>query len=117
MRALIILPKTSRYSPSKVGDFRWNDEHQAHLWGGRALELEEFNTISKRIFYDRREEIANFDLPPYVQLVEDEQCSDVGVQCSAKADLKTEPLKTENSPKILKRKKAPLVPIPDLLAT
>lgn len=104
MKALIILPKTSRYSPAKVGDFRWNDEHQAHLWGGRALEMEEFNSVSKRIFYERRDEIANFDLPPYVQMVEENPGELI-------------PESTEKSPKILRRKKAPLVPIPDLLAS
>lgn len=71
MKALIILPKTSRYSPAKIGNFRWNDEYGFHLWDGRALEIEEFNRISKRIFFERREEIINFDLPPYVQLVEE----------------------------------------------
>lgn len=69
MKALIILPKTSRYSPSKLGNFLWNDEHQAHLYGGKPLDMEEFNAISKRIFFERRDEIEDFDLPPYVQMI------------------------------------------------
>ncbi|MEI7532855.1 MAG: hypothetical protein WCK57_00665 [Verrucomicrobiae bacterium] len=70
IKALIILPKTSRYSPAKVGNFLWSDEHQAHLWDGRALDLEEFNRVSKDIFYDNRRKIEFFDLPPYVQLID-----------------------------------------------
>lgn len=102
IKALIILPKTSRYSPSKVGNFLWSESHQAHLWGGRALEMDEFNKVSKQIFYSRRDEIANFDLPPYVQLVQ-EKC-EMG---NAKCEIPEKP-----KPK-LKRKTA-LIPIPDL---
>ncbi len=99
MKSLIILPKTSKYSPAKVGNFIWNEEHQAHLYHGRPLEMAEFNEISKRIFYLRRDEIANFDLPPYVQMVEEKPES---------GNLRPESIK----PKL--KRKTPLIPLPDL---
>ena len=70
IQALIILPKTSRYSPAKVGNFVWNETFQAHLYNGRPLDMAEFNEISNRIFFARRHEIEHYDLPPYVQLVD-----------------------------------------------
>jgi hypothetical protein len=96
MKALIILPKTSKYSPAKVGNFIWNEEFQAHLYHGRPLDMAEFNEISKRIFYLRRDEIANFDLPPYVQMVEEKTTSPTGPRL----------------PKL--KRKTPLIPLPDL---
>lgn len=70
IKALIILPTGSRFSPARVGEFLFNSEHQAHIWAGRPLDMDEFNAISRRIFYERRDDIEVFDLPPYVQLVE-----------------------------------------------
>jgi hypothetical protein len=110
IKALIILPKTSRYSPSKVGNFLWSESHQAHLWGGRALEMDEFNKVSKQIFYLRMDEIANFDLPPYVQLVEEGKIARQDASPSTQ-DACAPSAKTLR-PK-LKRKTA-LIPIPDL---
>ena len=69
-KALIILPSTSRYSPAKVGNFLWNEEYQAHIYDGRPIAIEEFNRISKRIFFEHRDEIEDYDLPPYVQLID-----------------------------------------------
>jgi hypothetical protein len=104
MQAIIILPATSRYSPAKIGNFIFSEEFGAHIWGGRPLDMEEFNEISKRIFYSRRNEIEDFDLPPYVQMVE------------AKAESGKRKAETseifEAKPKL--KRKTPLIPIPEL---
>ena len=97
---LVFSPATSRYSPAKVGRFIWNDDHQAHLYDGRPLTLEEFNPIAKHIFYQRRDEIETFDLPPYVQLIEETAAE-------------PEPAAEAPARRIFKRK-GDLIPIPDL---
>ena len=104
MRAIIILPATSRYSPAKIGNFRFSEKHNAHIWDGRELEMDEFNEVAKRIFYLRRNEIEDFELPPYVQMVEDKAESE---------KLKEEISEIlEAKPKL--KRKTPLIPIPEL---
>jgi hypothetical protein len=117
MQAIIILPATSRYSPAKIGNFIFSEEFGAHIWGGRPLDMEEFNEISKRIFYSRRNEIEDFDLPPYVQLVSRPDHAHNASRSEAGGEsseiLKAKPESNEARPPRLKRK-TPLIQIPEL---
>jgi len=36
-------------SLNKVGEFEWSDEHQAHIWRGKELTIEEFNESAPQV--------------------------------------------------------------------
>lgn len=36
-----------------VGEFRWNEEHERHLWQGRVLTVPEFNAWARSPEWDR----------------------------------------------------------------
>lgn len=65
IKVIIFLKNISRYAPVKQGEFLWSNEYNCHIWGGRELEIEEFNREVDRIM-----EQENYYIRPSVRIIE-----------------------------------------------
>lgn len=68
IKAILILPNISRaQSSNKVGDFYWNEEHQAYIWQGRELSIDEFNQNAAKVINSNKDKFYSSVVPKIIE--------------------------------------------------